>query len=50
MRGKIIQEDGISCISFWPSILVFVNHCHNTDTAIFGANYILIKDTNDLVL
>jgi hypothetical protein len=33
MRGKAIQEDGISCISFWPSILVVVNHCQLTDTA-----------------
>jgi hypothetical protein len=48
MRGKIIQEDGISCISFWPSILVFVNHCQNTDTAIFGANYFLISSPTDL--
>jgi hypothetical protein len=50
MRGKIIQEDATSWISFWPSILVFVNHCLNTDIPIFGANYILIWDTNDLVL
>jgi hypothetical protein len=41
---KGIQEDGISGISFWSSIHVVVNHCHNTDTTIFGANYLLIRD------
>jgi hypothetical protein len=38
MKGKAMQEDGISCISFWPSILVVANHCQLTDAVNFEIN------------